>query len=66
MANDDEQARKARAEKLRKEIARLRNPKADDRKKSEKEDDADTGSSAHESPREFVHRRMRELNKEKG
>jgi hypothetical protein len=73
MADDDEEARKARAASLREKIASL---KPDQTKAVEgSEDDSETDNSgideqaaeeeapSGESPREFVHRRMRELDK---
>jgi hypothetical protein len=75
MADDNEEARKARAASLREKIASL---KPDQTKAVEgSEDDSETDNSgpdineqaaeeeapSGESPREFVHRRMRELDK---
>jgi hypothetical protein len=51
MADDDEKARKARAEGIRKQIESLKKPSAAGEQKP----------PAPETPAEFVHRRMREL-----
>jgi len=58
MSNDDEAARKARARRLRDQIDQIAKgePEAE---KSEQE----SPPAGSESPREFVHRRMRELDK---
>lgn len=73
MADVDEAARKARAESLRQQIASLRpsQTKADEVSAGDSEpDSSDPGcekqaanqeAPAGESPREFVQRRMREL-----
>ena len=53
--SDDERARQARAEELRREIARLTAP--EDRAGGEAEAPA---APEHESPRDFIHRKMRE------
>jgi hypothetical protein len=55
MADDDEKARKARAEGIRKQIESLRKPSASGQQ----------APPAPETPAEFVHRRMRELDCEK-
>ncbi len=69
---DDEEARRARAAGLRERIARLKSPNEGG---GEAGDDSGThsthaeapnegaraDSSEHESPRDFIHRRMREL-----
>lgn len=74
---DDEEARRAKAQSLRERIARLRSP--GERAGGEADDDSETQSSPgeatnerapadapkHESPRDFIHRRMRELDEEK-
>lgn len=75
MAIDDDAARRARAEGLRQRIAALKSGQAtpaiaaDDSKSSavdsnQKADDETIPSN--ESPREFVHRRMRELDRDHG
>jgi hypothetical protein len=75
MADDDEEARKARAASLREKIASLKSNQTNAAERSE--DDSETDNSgpdsdeqaaeeeapSGESPREFVHRRMRELDK---
>lgn len=60
---DDEKARKARAKRFRKQIKNLVSPKS---KTEADPDNADVAerekkTSDHENPREFIHRRMREL-----
>jgi hypothetical protein len=56
--SDDEAAQKARAERLRQQIERLKSPVPEER-------DLDTPKSpAKESPRDFTHRRMRELDQQ--
>lgn len=60
---DDEEARRARAASLRERIARLKSPNEGG---GEAGDDSETHSThadtpKHESPRDFIHRRMREL-----
>jgi hypothetical protein len=54
MTQEDEEARRARAERLREEIEALREGQGQER----------AGAHAPESPREFVERRMRELAEE--
>lgn len=75
---DDEEARRAKAQSLRERIARLRSP-GESRAGGEADDDSETQSPPgevtnehapadapkHESPRDFIHRRMRELDEEK-
>ena len=56
MADDDEKARKARAEGIRKQIESLKKPSAAEQQKP----------PAHETPAEFVHRRMREIDCDPG
>ena len=74
MAKDDEAARRARANALRQRIAAL---KSDQTSPKDSEDDSESRDSVtgqkpgektapvDESPREFVHRRMRELDRDK-
>jgi hypothetical protein len=75
---DDEEARRARAARLRERIARLKSPD-EGQAGGEAGDDSATqsprgGTPAEESPaespksespRDFIHRRMRELDKDK-
>ena len=73
MADDDEAARKARAESLRQQIASLKPNQTNAVEESEDDSEPDGSDSrsekqaadketpSDESPREFVHRRMREL-----
>jgi hypothetical protein len=63
MAKDEEAARKARAERLREQIARIANPGVPAGEKLH--GDSRTQTPARQSPREFVHERMRELDKKK-
>jgi hypothetical protein len=60
MSTDDEAARKARAERLREEIDKLVSPEG----KPEEETGQPEAPPA-ESPRDFIHRRMRELDQKK-
>ena len=52
-------AQKARAARLRAQIDRLKKGKAEKTPPAE----PDSGGSGKESPRDFIHRRMREQNK---
>jgi len=63
MAMDDEAARKARSEKLRTQIDRLKKKDGSDTSTSVPEK-PDCDSSGGKSPREFIHERMRELDEE--
>jgi hypothetical protein len=72
MADDDEAARRARAAALRQRIAGLKPGRTNPTQASENEsesDQTDPGETVDqealpgESPREFIHRRMRELDK---
>lgn len=63
MSTDDEAARKARAARLREQIARITKP--DFSGDEELKEESRTSGPSRESPREFVERRMRELNKKK-
>ena len=75
MADDDEAARKARADSLRQQMASLKLNQTKPAQPAEEDSETDSGVSdlkknatnketpAKESPREFVHRRMRELEK---
>ena len=73
MENDDEAAKKARAENLMREIERLTSPAATEPQKSDVEDGENKNSAEKvakeaaqaESPREFIHRRMYEIDHEK-
>ena len=67
---DDEAARKARAESLRQKIASLKSGQTDPVEASENESESESGghdttvdkeTPSGESPREFINRRMREL-----
>jgi hypothetical protein len=67
MTTDDEAARQGRAEKLRKQISRLKH-----QDEAEEEDaglpqaeDSQTEKPSAKSPRDFIHERMRELDEEK-
>jgi|GEM_PF-2664710 len=67
---DDEAARKARAETLMAEIDRLTSQQSQPEKDKRDKDDQATGqdeaeNQPSESPRDFIHRRMRELDKQK-
>jgi hypothetical protein len=74
MANDDEAARRARANALRQRIAALkpgqtRPEDSEDESKTQgpgsNEKPGDETTPLGESPREFVNRRMRELDRDK-
>ena len=63
MTNDDKALRKARAQRLRKQIERLVSPK--DKPEPENKPEKDAGETEAqapkgESPREFIHRKMRQ------
>jgi hypothetical protein len=72
MDKDDEAARKARAERLRQQVSDLLNksdaaPGRDETGASqETSESSQEPSSSKESPREFIHRKMRELDKKEG
>lgn len=61
MTDDREAARKSRAERLHKQIDILKN----ERKKPEPNRSTDTGRVTPETPAEFIHRRMHELDETK-
>jgi hypothetical protein len=74
MANDDEAARRARADSLRQRIATLKSghtaakvPESDSEAsgRSSEIKPADETAPLGESPREFVQRKMRELDRKK-
>jgi hypothetical protein len=62
MTSDDEANRKARAQQLRKQIEQLVSPKDTPEPENAEESTGKTGAQApkSESPREFIHRKMRE------
>ncbi len=62
MTNDDETIRKARAQRLRKQIEQLVSPKDKPGQENPEESTGETEAQAPkgESPREFVHRKMRQ------
>lgn len=62
MSSEDEAARKARAEDLRQRIAELTVPPASD--SAQEVDPNSETDREQETPREFVERRMRELDLE--
>jgi hypothetical protein len=65
MAKDDEAARKSRAEKLREQISKLKNQDdPGDEKEPSHPEDSQTKTRSGESPRDFIHERMRELDGE--
>ena len=61
MATDDAAARKARANRLRRQIAQIAHPETN----SSEDQEGASQQKKDESPRDFIHRRMRELNKPK-
>jgi hypothetical protein len=76
MADDDEAARKARAEQLRRQIANLKSGDAEVLDTSEDESEAESNGAKKKhltdkearlgvNPRDFIHRRMRELERDK-
>ncbi len=75
MTNDEEEARRVRADALRQRIAALKSGEStretsdDDSKIHGSENNRKRGDEKNlqgESPREFVQRRMRELDRDKG
>jgi hypothetical protein len=66
MSQDDEAARKSRAESLRKRIADLKNEQDETAGGEEKPqaEDSQTKNRSGGSPRDFIHKRMRELDEE--
>lgn len=73
MTNDDEAARRAKAEALRQRIARLKSGQKQSESAADDSEAANTGSEHKrddeaaplgESPREFVQRKMRELDRD--
>jgi hypothetical protein len=63
MAQDDEAARKARAEELRRQISGLTDRQADagEETQSSPAEESQTKPDAGMSPRDFIHKRMQEL-----
>ena len=64
MDKDDTAARKARAERLRQQISNLTN-KSDSAAGGDEKDPSQESPPAKESPRDFIHRRMEELDRKK-
>jgi hypothetical protein len=69
MSNDDEAARKARAKQLQEEIDKLvgasKSP-SEEQESSTQQVPLPPTRSPRESPREFIHRRMREERQKEG
>jgi len=65
MTNDDEATRKARAESLRRRLRQVRSAEADTETEASKKNEPKAEAPKDESPREFIHRRMRELDLDK-
>ncbi len=73
MAKDDKAAQKARAESLRREIDEIDSTQPDEKNSGAETSRARASDNMHkpedappkESPRDFVQRRMRELNEKK-
>jgi len=64
MPTDDEAARKARAKQLHRQIEQIVSP---ENKEGKAEDEASRPEpSRKESPGDFIHRRMRELDQKQG
>jgi len=61
MSEDDAAARKARAKRLRKQIRDLSGSDGEEQSAPEDEKDAAEDAASKESPRDFIHRRMRQL-----
>jgi hypothetical protein len=64
MPTDDEAARKARAERLRAQVNAAKRRRADQAPETAAPEQPADKPGEGESPREFVHRRMRELRDE--
>ena len=64
--SDDQAARNARAQDLRRQIARIKERQGGSAESSTSEDKSESceDKSHTKSPREFIHERMRELDKE--
>jgi hypothetical protein len=63
MSSDDEAARKARAKRLRKQIRQMSEAEADADEPAAAETEKDEEAAGTESPRDFIHRKMRERDK---
>jgi hypothetical protein len=61
MTQDDAAARKAQAKRLRKQIRDLTGSDGEEEKAPEDENETPQGGAAGESPRDFINRRMRQL-----
>ena len=61
MTEDDAAARKARAKRLRKQIRDLSGSDGEEPSAPEDEKDAAEDAAPKENPRDFIHRRMRQL-----
>ncbi len=61
MAQDDEAARKSRAEKIREQISSLKNPDEVGDDKAPRSPEDPNKSQGGKSPRDFIHERMRDL-----
>lgn len=66
MAKDDEAARKKRADDIRKQIADLKRPQDEAKgvEDSSQTEDSEAKGGPGLSPRDFIHKRMRELEEE--
>lgn len=68
-ARDDKAARKARAESLRERITQLKSggfsKDSEPKDKNRPNEELPAGIPRHESPRQFIERRMRELDKQR-
>jgi len=65
MSQDDEAARKIRAQKLRAQISKYKKEdEAGEENESNSSEEPESEGHSGMSPREFIHERMRELDKE--
>lgn len=64
MSEDDDQARKIRAEKLRDQISRLKKPGEAADAKSDSTAQQPSAGPSEKSPRDFIREKMRELDED--
>ena len=64
MSEDDDQARKIRSEKLRAQISRLKNPEQPADANSDSTAEQPRAGHSEKSPRDFIHEKMRELDRD--
>jgi hypothetical protein len=63
MTQDDEAARKSRAQKLRGQISKLKKDETEEEKVPDPREEPEKQPHLGKSPREFIQERMRELDK---